>query len=107
MPARSSSSIHPVLAELVAAADARRLSGTGLLAVLARVPDPRKRRGVRHSITTILGARGLRGLGWLSFLYRDRPVGRQCLRSDPCRAGGGWVCAVRVNDSPHVAAAGW
>jgi hypothetical protein len=30
------------------------LSGTGLLAELAKVPDPRKRRGVRHSITTIL-----------------------------------------------------
>ena len=54
MPAPSSSPIHPVLAELTAAADARRLSGAGLLAALAQVPDPRKRRGVRHSITTIL-----------------------------------------------------
>jgi hypothetical protein len=54
MPAPSSSPIHPVLAELAAAADARRLSGTSVLAALAQVPDPRKRRGVRHSITTIL-----------------------------------------------------
>jgi hypothetical protein len=35
MPAPLSSSIHPVLAELAAAADARRLSGTTLLAALA------------------------------------------------------------------------
>jgi predicted transposase YbfD/YdcC len=54
MPAPSSSSIHPVLAELVATADAHRLSGTTLLTALAKVPDPRKRRGVRHSITTSL-----------------------------------------------------
>lgn len=54
MPVPPSSPIHPVLADVAAAADAHKLSGTGLLAALATVPDPRKRRGVRHSITTIL-----------------------------------------------------
>jgi Transposase len=54
MPASSSSPIRPVLAQIVAAADADRLPGASLLAALARVPDPRKRRGVRHQITTVL-----------------------------------------------------
>jgi predicted transposase YbfD/YdcC len=55
MPASSSSPISPVLAQIATAADAKRLSGTGLLAALERVPDPRKRRGVRHEMTVILG----------------------------------------------------
>ena len=55
MRASSSSPISPVLAQIATAADANRLSGTGLLAALERVPDPRKRRGVRHEMTVILG----------------------------------------------------
>jgi hypothetical protein len=36
----SSSPIHPVLAHLAAAADLDRLTGTGVLAALAKLPDP-------------------------------------------------------------------
>jgi transposase len=54
MPAPSSSPIHPVLAQLVAAADIGRFAGTGVVAALAKVPDPRARRGVRHQISMIL-----------------------------------------------------
>jgi predicted transposase YbfD/YdcC len=53
MPALSSSPIHPALDHLVAAASRHRV-GDGLVAALARVPDPRKPRGVRHEISTIL-----------------------------------------------------
>lgn len=53
MPAATSSPIHPVVDHLVDAVDHHRV-GTGLLAALAAVPDPRKARGVRHQITAIL-----------------------------------------------------
>ena len=54
MPACPSSPVSPVVAHLASAAEANELVGTGLLAVLATVPDPHKPRGVRHQITTIL-----------------------------------------------------
>lgn len=54
MPAPSSSPIHPVLAHLAAAADIDRLAGASVLAALAKVPDPRARRGVRHQVGAIL-----------------------------------------------------
>jgi hypothetical protein len=54
MPALSSSPIHPVVAHLAAAADSDRLAGAGVVAALAKVPDPRDRRGVRHQISAIL-----------------------------------------------------
>jgi predicted transposase YbfD/YdcC len=53
MPAASSLPIDPVLGHLVDAVDHRGV-GAGLLAALAAVPDPRKPRGVRHQINTIL-----------------------------------------------------
>jgi predicted transposase YbfD/YdcC len=54
MLASSPSSIDPGLARLAVAVDANALTGSGLLAQLSGVLDPRARRGVRHSITTIL-----------------------------------------------------
>jgi DDE_Tnp_1-associated/Transposase DDE domain len=54
MPALSSLPIHPVVAHLAAAADSDRLAGAGVMAALAKVPDPRARRGVRHQISAIL-----------------------------------------------------
>ncbi|MDQ3764107.1 MAG: ISAs1 family transposase [Actinomycetota bacterium] len=54
MPALSSSPIPPVLAHLAAAADIDGLTGTGLVAAFAQVPDPRARRGVWHQISAIL-----------------------------------------------------
>jgi predicted transposase YbfD/YdcC len=53
MPAASASPIHPVLDHLIDAVDHPQV-GRGVLAVLDAVPDPRKPRGVRHQIRTIL-----------------------------------------------------
>jgi predicted transposase YbfD/YdcC len=55
MPAASSSPIDPAIGHLVAVADSFAGDRAGLLAVLAQVPDPRKRRGVRHRISAVLG----------------------------------------------------
>ncbi|HET9257088.1 MAG TPA: hypothetical protein VFO16_18085 [Pseudonocardiaceae bacterium] len=52
--APSPSLIHPALTHLAAAADDNRLAGTGVVAALAKVPDPQARRGVRHQISAIL-----------------------------------------------------
>jgi predicted transposase YbfD/YdcC len=43
-----------VLSHLATAVDANTLASPGLLAALGNVPDPRKRRGVRHQATRIL-----------------------------------------------------
>lgn len=53
MPAAPASPIDPVLGHLVDAVDHDRV-GAGLLAALAKVPDPRKPRGVRHQMNAIL-----------------------------------------------------
>src|SRR4249920_76628 len=52
MPALSSSPIDPAIGHL---ADLAEDAGEDLLAVLARVADPRRRRGVRHRLAVILG----------------------------------------------------
>ncbi len=55
MPAPPSSPIDPAIGHLVElAADAAR-ERAGLLGMLARVADPRRRRGVRHRLAVILG----------------------------------------------------
>jgi DDE_Tnp_1-associated len=54
MPALSSSPIDPVVGHLAdLAGDAE--DPPGLLAVLAKVTDPRHRRGIRHRLAVILG----------------------------------------------------
>ena len=54
MPALSSSPIDPVIGHLAGlASDAE--EPPGLLAVLAKVTDPRQRRGIRHRLIVILG----------------------------------------------------
>src|SRR5215472_13902551 len=55
MPALPSSSIDPVLGHLAGLADDADQDPPGLLAVLARVADPRHRRGVRYGLAVILG----------------------------------------------------
>jgi predicted transposase YbfD/YdcC len=54
MPAASSSLINPAVGQLVAAAHSLDAGPARLLPVLAAVPDPRARRGVRHRLTVIL-----------------------------------------------------
>jgi hypothetical protein len=55
MPAASSSPIDPVIGQLIAAARCLDEEDGRLLPVLAAVPDPRARRGVRHRLAAILG----------------------------------------------------
>ena len=55
MPAPPSSPIDPALGHLVELAADAAGEQPGLLGVLARVADPRHRRGVRHRLTGILG----------------------------------------------------
>jgi len=55
MPASSSSPIDPALGHLAGLAEQAAEDRPGLLAVLARVTDPRHRRGVRYRLAVILG----------------------------------------------------
>jgi predicted transposase YbfD/YdcC len=55
MPALPSSPIDPAIGHLVALAAGSADEQPGLLAVLARAADPRRRRGVRHRLAVILG----------------------------------------------------
>jgi DDE_Tnp_1-associated len=55
MPALSSSAVDPALCHLADLADDARAEPPGLLAVLARVADPRRRRGVRYRLAVVLG----------------------------------------------------
>jgi predicted transposase YbfD/YdcC len=55
MPAASSSLISPAIDQLLAAAQSLDREHGRLLPVLAAVPDPRSRRGVRHRLAVILG----------------------------------------------------
>jgi predicted transposase YbfD/YdcC len=55
MPAPPSSPIDPAIGHLAELAAETAEMQPGLLAVLARVADPRHRRGVRHRLTVILG----------------------------------------------------
>jgi hypothetical protein len=55
MPASSSSPIDPAVGHLADLASGAAEDPPGLLAVLARVADPRCRRGVRYRLAVILG----------------------------------------------------
>ena len=55
MPASSSSPIDPAIDHLADLAEGASGEPPGLLAVLARVADPRCRRGVRHRLAVVLG----------------------------------------------------
>ena len=52
----------------------------GLLAVLASVPDPRARRGVRHRVAGGVGGLGRGGAGRGPRVHGDRRVGRRPVR---------------------------
>lgn len=55
MPAASSCLAGPAVGQLLTAAQALGGDRAGLLPVLAAVPDPRARGGVRHRLVVILG----------------------------------------------------
>lgn len=101
MPAFSSSPIHPVLDQLACAVDDNLLAGTGLLAALTRVADPRKRRGVRHQIGAILavvGCRSFTAIGeWAANASEHVPAALAVGACPPCESPiprtlqrGGW-----------------
>ena len=52
MPAAPSSPIEPSIGHLVALTETYAEDRAGLLSVLAKVPDPRKPRGVRHRLAS-------------------------------------------------------
>ena len=55
MPAAPSSPIDTSIGHLLALTETGAGDRAGLLSVLAQVPDPRKPRGVRHRLATVLG----------------------------------------------------
>ncbi len=55
MPAAPSCLTDPAIGQLLTAAQAMGSDRAGLLPVLAAVPNPRARRGVRHRLAVILG----------------------------------------------------
>ena len=55
MPAEPSSPIAPEIGHLVELTESLADERAGLVAVLARVADPRKRRGVRHRLSAVVG----------------------------------------------------
>src|SRR5215468_8416069 len=55
MPAAQSSPVDPAIGQLLAVAQSLGQERAHLLPVLAAVPDPRARRGVRHRLAVILG----------------------------------------------------
>ena len=54
MPASSSSPTAPVFGQLAGLAEGTCGDPSGLLAMLAKVTDPRHRRGIRHRLVVIL-----------------------------------------------------
>jgi len=54
MPVAPPSPIHPAISQLLAAAQSLDHEPARLLPVLAAIPDPRARRGVRHRLAVIL-----------------------------------------------------
>jgi hypothetical protein len=55
MPAAPSSPIAPEIGHLLDLSETFAWDRAGVLSVLARVPDPRKPRGVRHRLAAVLG----------------------------------------------------
>jgi hypothetical protein len=96
VPALSSSLITPALEQLAGlhACDRERLGGgcASLAGHLARVPDPRDRRGVRHSLTSLLltavaavlaGARSFAAIGEWAADAPPQVLGALGVRRDP------------------------
>jgi hypothetical protein len=76
MPAPSSSLIDSAIGHLAGLVEGAGKEPPGLLAVLARVTDPRRRPGVRHRLAVILGLVVCAGAGWGALVHRDRGMGR-------------------------------
>lgn len=75
MPAPSSSLIDPAIGHLAELVGDTAGDSLELLAVLARVADPRHRRGVRHGLLVILGLAVCAVLGGARSFHRDRRMG--------------------------------
>lgn len=113
MPAWLSSPIVPVLAHLAIVADSDTLSDSGLMAALARVPDPRERRGVRHGVTAVLavaacavlaGCRSFTAIGESAAIASDRQEAGSWLVSKAGEAEGTKLCGAALVALENVAA---
>jgi predicted transposase YbfD/YdcC len=80
---------HPAFSDrrLVRAPDLNRLDIAGLLEALSRVPDPRKRRGVRHRLPQILGIAVLGTLRGATSLFAIGELARELPEEALCRLG--------------------
>ena len=82
MPALSSSLNNPALEKLAGLPDSHRALLAGqcpsLREFLARVPDPRDPRGVRHTLTSLLLAAAAAVLAGAAVVRGHRRVGRCC-----------------------------
>ena len=106
MPAPPSSRIDPAIGHLVELAGDAAEEQPGLLGVLARVADPRHRRGVRHRLAGILGlavcavVAGARSFTAIAEWAADADA------ADAARAGVTGRGALGVNVPADLAAAG-
>ena len=106
MPASSSSPTSPVLGQLADLAEATGEDAPGLLALLARVTDPRHRRGIRYRLVVILGLAVCAALAGARSFTAIAEWAADADEETLARLGGGRRGALGVHVSPDLAAAG-
>ena len=105
MPASSSSPTAAVFGQLADLAKDTVEDAPGLLALLARVADPRHRRGIRHRLAVILAlavCAVLAGARSFTAIAEWPPTPRR----NPGQAGGGRAGALGVHVPADLAAPG-
>ena len=106
MPAPSSSPIDPAIGHLAGLVEGADGDPPGLLAVLARVTDPRHRRGVRHRLAVILGLAVCAVLAGARSFTAIAEWAADADAADPGQAGGDRRGAVGVH-VPADACSAW
>ena len=105
MPALSSSPIDPAIGHLADLADDAE-DPPGLLTVLAKVTDPRHRRGIRHRLAVILGLAVCAVLAGARSFTAIAEWAADADEQTPRQAGGDGAGALGVNVPAHPAAPG-
>ena len=101
MPVSSSSPVHPVLAHLAAVCGGEQAVGHSLVAALAPIPDPPKRRVCAELDHHDLGGRGVRGAGEMPLVHRDRRTSRTRCQADVSQRAGAPTPATALRPWPH------